>query len=96
MRGYLPMNPEQPNQEPNFTGQQATIAELTQRKQELLYELTSYQNTKNTSVQVCAHDLGLVVISMQPGVRECTRKLASSPALALPPARGPACCQHRV
>jgi hypothetical protein len=53
VRGYLPINPDQPFQETNFSAQQATIAELTQRKQELLYELTSYQNTKSSAIQVC-------------------------------------------
>ncbi|KAG1676464.1 hypothetical protein FOA52_002284 [Chlamydomonas sp. UWO 241] len=47
LRGYLPADPDEPEPEPDFTAQQAAVAELTQRKQELLYELTSYHNMRN-------------------------------------------------
>lgn len=47
IRGYLPIDPDQPVQEPDFSAQQAAIAELTQRKQELMYELSSYHNMRN-------------------------------------------------
>ncbi|KAL6760242.1 BBS2m [Haematococcus lacustris] len=51
VRGYLPMSADQPQNAMDFSAQQAAITELTQCKQELLYELTSYQNTKASSAQ---------------------------------------------
>lgn len=51
--------------EMDFSAQQAAIAELTQRKQELMYELTSYQNTRSSSTQVRGRWLvGAVVVAI--------------------------------
>eukprot|EP00955_Chlamydomonas_euryale_P013012 140457-Chlamydomonas_euryale.AAC.5 len=45
LRGYLPLDPDQPvASAPDFGAQQAAVADLTQRKQELMYELASYHN----------------------------------------------------
>jgi hypothetical protein len=54
VRGYLPVDPKAGTLDTDFSAQQAAIADLTQRKQELLYELTSYQNTRSSQVQVRA------------------------------------------
>lgn len=59
VRGYLTPDPDEPvsahaTQEAELTAQAAAIADLTQRKQDLLYELNSYQNAKDAEVQVGA------------------------------------------
>lgn len=46
----MPTDPNLPVPEPDFTAQQAAVAELTQKKQELMYELTSYHNMRNAEV----------------------------------------------
>ena len=50
VRGYLPVDTSSMAPTADFTSQQQIIAELTQRKQELMFELTSYQNSKNLDV----------------------------------------------
>lgn len=51
VRGYLPSDGNAAPAEADFSHQQSIIADLTQRKQELMYELTSYQNSKSTTVR---------------------------------------------
>ncbi len=49
VRGYLPLDLDvAPGvaAEVDFSEQQAAVAELAQRKQELMYELASYQNSR--------------------------------------------------
>ena len=58
MRGYLPVEhdaapgaPAAAVAEADFAEQQQAIAELAQRKQELMYELASYQNMRQAEKQ---------------------------------------------
>lgn len=51
VRGYMPSDPDFVPPSTDFSAHQALVTELSQRKQELMYELTSYQNTRNTRAQ---------------------------------------------
>lgn len=55
LRGYLPHDPHArhdvlvESSPADYSEQQAVIAELAQRKQELMYELASYANMRNAA-----------------------------------------------
>lgn len=73
MRGYLPVDPRAGVVDEDFSMQQSAIADLTQRKQELLYELTSYQNTRSSMVQVGLCTKGAAALSI--GAAQLTQLL---------------------
>jgi len=60
VRGYMPVDPQHIPVEVDYLAQQQAIAELTQKKQELMYELTSYLNTKNADKVQAADSANLI------------------------------------
>lgn len=60
MRGYLGVDTRCGVAGGDCGAQQAAIADLTQRKQELMYELTTYHNTRSPDLKVW----GCVAIAM--------------------------------
>lgn len=64
VRGYMPVDPaNQVSPEVDLSTLQQIIAELTQKKQELMYELSSYQACRNTDLQVSSDVVNMIPTS---------------------------------
>lgn len=95
VRGYMPMDaahsvPEQA-MEADFTEQQAIIADLAQKKQELMYELASYANMRaNTDKGTVSF---MFATGQHAGQHHMTNVLYSTTGPGMPPG---VCTRNRM
>jgi Bardet-Biedl syndrome 2 protein len=75
VRGYLPSNPETRERLFDFSSEQESVRELTQRKQNLLLELRNYSENQKMS-----HDLSVAGIGISNLARDSNRTMGIIPA----------------